>query len=170
MVRFLTSTRELFFELSMLISSRCTSRSSRRWITHECFHVLMTQPYVFGTCPHSPPLPPSSLTPTTSALAKSPLLIPISSSPARTMALFAFLTPAQVNVSFLWARRRGTLLPASCLSNKYSCIHRGLLPCLLRGPSSAYGISLRVGDVSVPCQTTRRRSHLSHLTPTRRGY
>jgi hypothetical protein len=170
MVRFLTLIRELSFALSMLISSRCTSRSSRRWITHGYFHVLMTPLYVFGTCPHSQLSPPSSLTPTTSALAKSPLLIPISSSPVRTMALSASLTPAQVNVNFLWARRRGALLPASCLSNKYSYIHRGLLPCLLRGPSSVYGTSLLVGDVSAPCQTTRRRLHLSHLTPTRRDY
>lgn len=170
MARFLTLTRELFSALSMLISSRCTSRSSRRSITHGCFHVLMTPLYVFGTCPHSQPSPPSSLTPTTYGLAKSPLLTPISSSPVRTMALSASSTPAQVDVNFSWARRRGTLLPASCLSNKYSCIHRGLLPCLLRDPSSAYGTSLQVGDVSVPCQTTRRRLHLSHLTPTRRDY
>ena len=170
MARFLTSTRELFSALSMLISSRCMSRSFRRWITHGCFHVPMIPPCVFGTCPHSRPSPPSSLTPTMSALAKSPLLIPISSSPVRTMALSASLTSARVNVNFLWAQCRGTLLLESYLSNKYSCIHRGLLPCLLRGPSSAYGTSSRVGDVSVPCQTTRRRLHLSHLTPTRPDY
>jgi WD40 repeat protein len=70
MVRFLTLIRELSFALSMLISSRCTSRSSRRWITHGYFHVLMTPLYVFGTCPHSQLSPPSSLTPTTSALAQ----------------------------------------------------------------------------------------------------
>ena len=166
----MTSTREPFSALSMPISSLCTSRSSLRWITHGCFHVLMIPLYVCGTCPHNQPSQPSFLTPTTSALANSPLLIHISSSPARTMALSAFWTPAQANVNFSWVRRWGGLVLAPCLSNKYSCIHRGLLPCLLRGLSSAYGTSLLVGDVSVPCQTIRRRLRLSHLTPTRRGY
>ena len=170
MARFLTSTRELFSALSMLISSRCMSRNSRRWITHTYFHVPTIPLYVFGTCPHSQPSPPSSLTPTTSALAKSPLLIRILSSPAHTTALSASLTPAQANVNFSWAQRRGTPLLAPCLSNKCSCTHQGLLPCLLRGPFSAYGTSSRVGDVSVPCRTIRRRLHPSHLTPTRRGY
>jgi hypothetical protein len=170
MSRFLTSTRELFSALSMPISSLCTSRSSLRWITPGCFHVLMIPLYVCGTCPHSQPSPPSFLTPTTSALANSPLLIHISSSPARTMALSASWTPARANVNFSWAQRRGGLVLAPCLSNKYSCIHLGPLRCLLRGLSSAYGISLRVGDVSVPCRTIKRRLHLLHLTPTRQGY
>jgi hypothetical protein len=153
-------THELFSALSMLISSLCMSPSSQRWTTHGCFHVLMIPLYVCGTCPHSQPSPLSSLTSTTSALAKSPPLIHISSSPVRTMALSASLTPAPANVNFSWAQRRRDLELAPCLSNKYSCIHRGLLPCLRQGPSSACGTSLRVGDVSVPCQTTRRRLHL----------
>jgi len=170
MARFSTSTRELFFALSMLISSLCTSRSSRCWITHGYFHVLMIPLYGCGTCPHNPPSPPSSLTPTMSALAKPPLLIHISSSPVHTMERSASLTPAQANVNFSWAQRRGDRVLAPCLSNKYSCTHPGLSLCLLRGQFFAYGISLRVDDVSVRCQTTRRRLHLSLLTPTLRGY
>src|SRR6266446_8858812 len=126
--------------------------------------------YGCGTCPHNQPSPPLSLTSTMSALAKSPLLIRISSSPVHTMARSAYLTPAQATVNFSWARRRGVLVLAPCLSNKYSCIHRGLLPCLLRVPSSVYGTSSQVGDVFVRCPTTKRRLRLSLLTPTRRSY
>jgi len=170
MARSLTLTPEQFSALLMLISSRCTLQSSQDWITHRCFHALMTPLYVCGTCPHSRPLLPSRLTPTTSAPAKFPLLIHTSSSPARTMAPFASLILAQVNVSFSWARQRAGLVLAPCPSSKYSCTHRGPLPCLLRGPSSAYGTSLRVGGVFVRYQTTRRQSRLSPSTPTRRGY
>src|SRR5712671_450217 len=130
----------------------------------------MTPLYDYGTYRHSRPSPPSPRTPTTSALAKSPLLTRISSSPAHTMAPYASLTPAQANVNSSWAQPRRGLVLVPCLSNKCSCIHRVLSPCQLQGPSFAYGISSRVGGVSAPCRTTRRRSRRSLSTPTRRGY
>jgi len=169
MVRSSMLTPGQFSALSMLISSLYTSQSSQYWTTHRCFHALTTLLYVCGTSPHNRPLLPSPLTPTTSAPAKFPLLIHISYSPARTTALFASLILAQANVSFSWARR-GDLVPALSPSSKYLCTHRGLLPCLLRALSSAYGTSSQVGDVFGQCQTTRRQLHLLPSTPTRRGY
>ena len=162
-------TPEQFSALSMLISSPYTLRSSQYWITHRYFHALTTPPYACGTSPHNQPLLPSPLTPTTSAPAKLPLLIHISSSPARTTALFASLILARANVNSSWAQR-GDLVPAPYPSSKYLCTHRELLPCLLRGLSSAYGTSSRVGDVFGQCQTTRRQLHLLPSTQTRRGY
>jgi hypothetical protein len=158
------STRERFFAPSMHISSPCTSPSSRRWIIHGCFHALMTQQRACGTCPHSQPSPLSLLTPTMSAPAKFPPPIHISSSPAHTMVLSAFLTLVQANVNFLWVRPRGDPAPARCLSSKCSCIHQGRLPCLLQHPYFVYGTSLQVAGVFVPCQITRRQSRLSLST------
>lgn len=170
MARFSTSTRAPSSALSMPINNLCTSRSFRCWTTHEYFHVLMIPLYGCGTCPHNPPSPPSSLTPTMSVLAKSPLPIHTSFSPVHMMARSASLTPAQANVNFSWVQSRGGQVLVPYLSNKYLCTHPGLLLYLLRGPSFGCGTSLQVDDVSVRCQTTRRRLHLSLLTPTRRGY
>jgi hypothetical protein len=169
MVRSSMLTPEQFSALSMLISNPYTLQSSQHWTTPRCFHVLTTPRFVCGTSPHNRPLLPSPLTPTTSAPAKFPPLIHISSSPARTTALFASLILARANVNFSWAQR-GDLVPVPYPSSKYSCTHRVLLPCLLRRLSSAYGTSSRVGDVFGQCQTTRRQLHLLPSTPTRQGY
>jgi hypothetical protein len=98
--RSLMLTPEQFYALSMLISSPYTLQSSRHWITHRCFHAPMTPLYVCGMCPHNQLSPPSPPTPTTSAPDKFPLLIHISSLPARMTAPFASLILAQANVNF----------------------------------------------------------------------
>jgi len=169
MVRSSMLTPEQFSALSMLINNPYTLQSSQYWITHTCFHALTTPPYVCGTSPHNRPLLHLPLTPTTSVPAKFPLLIHISSSPARMTAPFASPILARANVNFSWAQR-GDLVPAPYPSSKYSCTHQELLSCLLRGLSSAYGTSSRVGDVFGQCQTTRRQLHLLPSMPTRRGY
>lgn len=164
------STRGQFSVLSTLTSSPCTSPSSPCWTTRGCFHAPMILLFDCGTCLHNRPFPPSPLTPTMSAPDKSLPLIHISSSPARMTALSASLIPAQANANFSWAQRPEGLALALCLSSKYSCTRRGPLLCLLQGPSFAYGTSLLVGDVSVQCQITKRRSPHSPLMPIRRGY